>query len=736
MKRTLLFVLLSIGNLIYALADEGMWLPMHIARLNQTDMQKMGLQLTAEEIYSINQSSLKDAVVNLGGGFCTGEIISKEGLLLTNHHCGYDAIQKHSTVENDILTKGFWAQSRQDELPNEGLFVQFLVRMEDVTEKVLKATKGTETSQERSDAIDKIIAQLSAEAKGNTHYDVRIRSFFEGNEYYMFVYETYSDVRLVGNPPESIGKFGGDTDNWMWPRHTGDFSLFRVYTAPDGKPAKYSPENIPLKPRHYLPISLDGVQENDFAMVIGYPGTTNRYLNSFGVKQTIESTNPARVKIRGTKLEIMKSYMDQDPAVRLAYSSKYASISNYWKYYIGQTNGLKNLDVYNKKVAIENELTEWILDRSSRQKKYGNPVKEIEAAYMHMDTFNLPFYYHVEAGLGVEFIRSNSKMSSLVAELQKAQTDEARLNAVEKVKSSSEKFFKDYNAKIDRDVLEAMVRYFVEDIDAEFVPKAFLAVNPGDYQNFIPGFLPQKQLDTRAFADFIFENSILVNEEKMMAFYANPSASILENDPGYIVANSVLESYRDVSAKRGAAIGYLEPGRRNFVAALRDMNDRTKYYPDANSTMRLTYGKVLSYDARDAVHYHYLTTLKGIMEKEDPTNPEFIVHPKLKELYKNADYGQYGENGKLYVGFLTNNDITGGNSGSPVINSKGHLIGCAFDGNWEAMSGDTAFEPDLQRCINVDIRYVLFIIDKFAGAHHLIDEMTIIKDGVSRADVQ
>ncbi len=736
MKRTLLFVLLSVGSLLQVLADEGMWLPMHIARLNQTDMQKMGLQLTAEEIYSINHSSLKDAVVNLGGGFCTGEIISKEGLLLTNHHCGYDVIQQHSTVENDILTNGFWAMSKQDELPNEGLFVQFLVRMEDVTEKVLKSVKNGMTLQERSDVIDKSISLLSAEAKENSHYDVRIRSFFEGNEYYMFVYETYSDVRLVGNPPESIGKFGGDTDNWMWPRHTGDFSLFRVYTAPDGKPAKYSPENIPLKPRHYLPISLDGVQENDFAMVLGYPGTTNRYLNSFGVKQTIESTNPARVKIRGKKLEIMKSFMDQDPAVRLAYASKYASISNYWKYFIGQTKGLKNLDVYNKKVAIENELTDWILDRSSRERKYGNPVKEIESAYMRMDTFNLPFYYHVEAGLGVEFIRANSKISMLVSELQKAQTDEARLNAVEKYKMSSEKFFKDYDAHIDRDVLEAMAKYFVEDIDAEFVPKAFLAVNPGEYKSYIPGFIPQKKMDVKAFANYIFENSILVNKEKLMAFYANPSAEILENDPGYIVANSVLESYRDISAKRGSAMSNLETGRRNFVAALRDMNDRTKYYPDANSTMRLTYGKVLSYDARDAVHYHYLTTLKGIMEKEDPSNPEFIVHPKLKELYNEADFGQYGENGKLYVGFLTNNDITGGNSGSPVINSKGQLIGCAFDGNWEAMSGDTAFEPDLQRCINVDIRYVLFIIDKFAGAHHLIDEMTIIKKGVTQADVQ
>lgn len=736
MKRKLLIVLLSVGIVLHALADEGMWLPMHVARLNQADMQKMGLQLSAEEIYSINHSSLKDAIVNLGGGFCTGEIISKEGLLLTNHHCGYDAIQRHSTVENNILANGFWAGSKQEELPNEGLFVQFLVRMDDVTDKVLKSVKEGMTSQERSDAIDKTIAQLSAEAKGTTHYDVRIRSFFEGNEYYLFVYETFSDVRLVGTPPESIGKFGGDTDNWMWPRHTGDFSLFRVYSAPDGKPAKYSPENIPLKPKHHLPVSLDGLQENDFAMILGYPGTTNRYLNSFGVKQTVEATNPARVKIRGTKLDIMKSYMDQDPAVRLAYASKYASISNYWKYYIGQTKGLENLDVYDKKVAIETELTEWILDKSSRQKKYGNPVKEIESAYARLDSFNLPFYFHIEAGLGVEFIRANSKLPTMVAELQKAQTDEARLAVSEKYTLATEKFFKDYNEQIDRDVLEAMARYFVEDIDDEYVPKAFLAVNPGQHQNFIPGFVPQKQMDTKAFASYVFENSILVNEEKMMAFFANPSAAILENDPGYIVANSVMESYRDISAKRGAAMSYMENGRRNFVAALRDMNNRTKYYPDANSTMRLTYGKVLSYDARDAVHYHYLTTLKGIMEKEDPSNPEFIVHPKLKELYEKADYGQYGENGKLYVGFLTNNDITGGNSGSPVINAKGQLIGCAFDGNWEAMSGDTAFEPDLQRCISVDIRYVLFIIDKFAGAQNLIDEMTIVKNGVSSSAVQ
>ena len=733
MKRVLIiFMCIGLGS--GALADEGMWLPLHIERLNYRDMDKMGLQLTADEIYSINHSSLKDAIVNLGGGFCTGEIISDAGLMLTNHHCGYSLIQRHSTVENNILANGFWAQTKAEELPNEGLYVQFLVRIEDVTKDVLQKVNNKMTEEQRSYAIETAIDEITKAAQGASHYDIKVKSFYEGNEFYLFVYETFHDVRLVGTPPESIGKFGGDTDNWMWPRHTGDFALFRVYSAPDGKPAKYAPENIPLKPRHHLPVSLDGVQENDFAMVFGYPGTTNRYMTSYGVKLAIEKTNPARIKIRGKKLDIMKMYMESDAATRLAYASKYAGVSNYWKYFIGQTKGLENLDVYAKKVALEEELSAWISDKKSREYEYGNPLEEIETAYQNVEDITLPFYYHLEAGFGIEFINQFYKLHPLAKALAMEDNEEEIKNLSPKFQESSVAFFKDYRPVIDREVFEAMAWYFLTDIDPAFIPEAFLAANPVavNQEPFLEGFQASKEMDISALSDFVFTNSILVDEQKLMEFLRNPEAGILENDPGYKVAISVFESYKDISIKRGEVMGQLETGRRKFIAALRKMNSNKTYYPDANSTMRLTYGKVLSYDARDAVHYHYLTTLKGVMEKEDPDNQEFIVHPKLKELYDKQDYGQYGEDGVLYVGFLTNNDITGGNSGSPVINGQGHLIGTAFDGNWEAMSGDIAFEPELQRCISVDIRYVLFVIDKFAGASHLIDEMTIIKSGTTQ----
>lgn len=738
MKRAIL-VLLCIGLGSGVFADEGMWLPLHIERLNYVDMERMGLQLTPDEIYSINHSSLKDAIVNLGGGFCTGEIISDQGLLLTNHHCGYDFIQGHSTVENDILTNGFWANSFDEELPNEGLFVQFLVRIEDVTREVLKDVKSKMLEEERNEVIEASIEKISKEAKGDTHYDVKVKSFYEGNEYYLFVYESYHDVRLVGTPPESIGKYGGDTDNWMWPRHTGDFSLFRVYSGPDGRPAEYSPNNVPLKPKHHLPISLDGVQENDFAMVLGYPGSTNRYLTSFGVKLAVDKTNPARVKIRGKKLEIMKKYMDADPATRLAYASKYAGVSNYWKYFIGQTQGLKRLKVYEEKVAIENQISAWIENKNSRVKKYGDPISDIQSAYKMIERYTVPFYYHYEAGFGIEFVKQFYKLNTLVKALSKEEVNQEEVDELlSDLKRSAEEFYKDYRAEIDREILESMSSYFLDDLDREFVPELLLAAipNSGGEESTLRGFEPTSEQDTEGLAEFIFNNSMLVDKGRFMNFIEAPSLEALQSDPGYQLSQSIYESYRNLAVKRGGALGALEKGRRNFIAALRDMNDNKVYYPDANSTMRLTYGQVLSYDARDAVRYHYLTTLEGVMEKEDPTNPEFIVHPKLKALYEAKDFGQYGEDGKLYVGFLTNNDITGGNSGSPVINGQGQLIGTAFDGNWEAMSGDIAFEPELQRCISVDIRYVLFTIDKFAGADHLIDEMTIIKNGAVQTSVK
>lgn len=731
MKRAL-FLLLCMGLGSGAFADEGMWLPIHVERLNYVDMDRMGLQLTADEIYSVNNSSLKDAIVNLGGGFCTGEIISDAGLMLTNHHCGYSFIQRHSSVENDILTNGFWAMTREDELPNDGLFVQFLVRMEDVSKVVLKDVKEKMTETERAFIVESAIEKITKEAKGNTHYDVVVKPFYEGNEYYLFVYETFHDVRLVGAPPESIGKFGGDTDNWMWPRHTGDFALFRVYSAPDGKPAKYSPDNIPLKPKHHLPVSLDGVQENDFAMVFGYPGTTNRYLTSFGVKLAIEKTNPARVKIRGKKLEIMKKYMDQDAATRLAYASKYASVSNYWKYFIGQTNGLKRLGIYDEKVAIETELTGWIQSKKSRGVKYGDPVAEIASVYGQIEEYTLPFYYYLEAGFGIEFVREFSRIGSLAKALKTEDNKENVALQIERIRESSQKFFKDYKPEIDEEVFAEMAAFFLNDMKPEYVPEIFAVLNKSaeEQKSFLKDESLAGGLGTISLARYIFENSILMNKSKLNAFLNEPSAEILVNDPGYLTVTSIADAYRNMSEKRGSAIKSLEVGRRNFIAALREMKKNTKYYPDANSTMRLTYGKVMSYQARDAVHYHYLTTLEGVMEKEDAENPEFNVHSRLKELHTKRDYGKYSDDGRLYVGFITNNDITGGNSGSPVINARGHLIGTAFDGNWEAMSGDIAFEPELQRCISVDIRYVLFIIDKFAGAGHLVDEMTIIRNGV------
>lgn len=703
---------------------------MHIQRLNYVDMEKMGLQLTAEEIYSVNHSSLKDAVVNLGGGFCTGEIISPEGLMLTNHHCGYNSIQSHSTVENDILTNGFWASTNDDELPNEGLFVQFLIRMEDVTSKVLTNVKASMTEAERNEAIDDAISQLITNAKGSTNYDVVVRSFFAGNEYYLFVYETYNDVRLVGTPPESIGKFGGDTDNWMWPRHTGDFSLFRVYMSPDGEPAEYSPDNIPLRPKHFLPVSLEGVSEGDFAMVMGYPGHTDRYMTSTGIKLALDETNPSRVKIRQQRLDILKKDMNSSKKVRLQYAAKYAGVSNYWKYFIGQSQGLEQLRVYEKKQSEESELLHWIDARKKRIKKYGNPIADINTAYKEIEKYNLPFYYHYEAGFGVEMVKFSYKYKNLLSDLEDEDIDKDDLKLdVEFYKLSAQDFFKNYQPATDKKVFATLLYLFYKDIPETFHPDVFQAVKAGipEDERYFKNFDPDKTGDFNALADYVFNNSILVDSTKLFAFLNDPDAKTLADDPGYRVSQSIYDSYKKIAAMRGESWEKLDSGKRLFIAALRDMYPKKKFYPDANSTMRYTYGKVLSYDPRDAVHYKYFTTLTGVMEKEDPSNPEFIVAQKLKTLYQEKNFGPYGHDGRLHVGFITNNDITGGNSGSPVINGKGHLIGIAFDGNWEAMSGDIAFEPTLQRCINVDIRYVLFIMDKFAGAKHLVDEMTLIQ---------
>ena len=698
-------------------ADEGMWLPIHIKNLLlYENMQELGLKLSAEEIYSVNQSSLKDAIVSLGG-FCTGEIISDQGLLLTNHHCAYDAIQSHSTVENDLLENGFFAQSRADELPNEGLYVRFLVRMEDVTEQFNGILSDTLTGQERQAFISQISKELEKQTTEATGYEASVKPFFAGNEFYLFLYETYRDVRLVGAPPESIGKFGGDTDNWMWPRHTGDFSMFRIYTGPDGKPAEYSEDNIPLEPRHHLPISLAGVEEGDFAMVFGFPGSTDRYLTSYGVQFALDITNPTRVNIRDKRLSILKEDMDTDEALRIKYASKYAQVSNYWKYFIGQSQGLKNLNVVEKKQNIEQDFRDWIEQQPQQRSQYDTVLSVMEKSYDQLRKRQKSYLYLSEAVFGTEILPFTYQFSRLGNILENEPVNSEELQAtVANLKEATEEHFKDYSASTDQKVFAALLEMYAKDVPADQLPTIFERVRKKYKGNF------------SKWATQVFENSVFSSQEETMAFLDDPSLKVLEKDPAFQAVESFMDNYYEqIAPMLRSTYGDLENSNRLFVAGLREMNPDQQYYPDANSTMRLTYGTVQSYEPKDGVLYQYLTTLEGVAEKHDPNDMEFQVPDKLMELYQTKDYGPYGMDGEMPVCFITNNDITGGNSGSPVINAQGHLIGTAFDGNWEAMSGDIAFEDQLQRCINVDIRYTLFIIDKFAGASHLIEEMTIME---------
>ncbi|HAI76138.1 MAG TPA: serine protease [Microscillaceae bacterium] len=694
-------------------ADEGMWVLLFLGQ-KYPDMQAKGLKLSQDQIYNINQGSLKDAVVRLGRGFCTGEIISKDGLLLTNHHCAYDLIQSHSSVSSDYLTKGFWAMDKSQELPNPGLTVSFLVRIEDVTAQVQAELSPSMTEQERAKKIEAVGATLRAKAVEGTHYEAELRPFYAGSEFYLLVYETFKDVRLVGAPPESIGKFGGDTDNWMWPRHTGDFSLLRVYAGPDGKPADYSPNNVPLQPKHHLPISLKGIKQGDFSMIMGYPGRTNRYLTSFGVSLAQDLINPEIVRLRGIKLGIMKEYMDVDPAVRIQYASKYSSISNYWKYFDGQTQGLKRLNVLQQKRDLEAALDNWIKADASRQDKYGNLIQDFAAAYTGYDQLAKTRTYLNEALFGAEFVVLCRQMMGVYQALKANNADGVK-QQTEALKSTVEDFFKDYYADVDKKLAVAMFTEFAGQFDE--TPTFIDEVEKNYGNNFA------------AFVEMIFQNSVFTDANKCNAFLANPTLDVMEQDPAFKTMLSVMDFVtQTVQGRINPAEERLTILNRKLIAGIREMNADKAYYPDANSTMRLTYGNLKDYtwEGRDFPLKTYLSEVitKGKMYE---SNPEFIVDPKLTELFNKKDFGQYAENGDVPVAFISNNDITGGNSGSPVINAEGQLIGCAFDGNWEAMSGDVAFETNLQRCISVDIRYVLFVIDKVAGAGHLVNEMTLVK---------
>jgi len=724
-KFVLLFtVLVSLGTSLFAFTppDEGMWLPMFVDRLNYTDMQKMGLHLTAEEIYSINNSSLKDAIVGLStqnkpsGYFCTAEIVSDQGLMFTNHHCGFDVIQQHSSLEHDYLRDGFWAMEKADELPNDALTASFLIRMADVTDSIIPFLNDTMSAAKRTAKVMEISKKLKKQANEDGKYNVVVKGFFGGNEYYLFVYQVYEDVRLVGAPPSSIGKFGGDTDNWMWPRHTGDFSIFRVYTAPDGSSAKYSEDNVPLKPRHYLPISIKGVKKDDFTMIWGYPGSTNRYMTSYGVEYNMNKLAPPLIDNLGKKLEIMKVDMDASQEIRIKYASTYASLANGWKYYIGQSRGLKKLNVVSKKREIENRFTDWVDADTARKEKYGAVLNEIKEGYQIMSGLIGPLLYLNLGLMGPDIINYANDFSQYEQELKDIKDNpEAPKQTAEALRKSAKEHFKDYNAPTDQKVLAGLYKMYATDIPEEHWPEFFKNINKkykGDFDKF---------------AQELFEKSMFTSQDKINAFLDNPKAKKLAKDPVYKLSSDVMSALMAaVGGYRGAQTA-LSHGKRFFIEGLREMDPAMVKYPDANSTMRLTYGSVEDYYPADAVHYDYVTHLYGVIQKEEPDNPEFVVPEKLKELFEAKDYGRYGKDGKLTVCFLTTNDITGGNSGSPVINGDGELVGLAFDGNWEAMSGDIAFEPELQRTICVDTRYVLFIIDKYAGAHNLIDEMTIVE---------
>lgn len=718
MKRIkILLVGVLLSATILTRADEGMWLPILIKQ-NMATMTKMGIQLTADDIYNINKASIKDAIVALDHGNCTGELISSQGLLLTNHHCGYGEIQAHSSTEHDYLTDGFWAMNKKEELPNPGKTVSFLVRVEEVTKDILSQIPEGSNQKKRNQIVDSIANVLSNKATKGTHYDANVESMFKGNFYYLFVYETFRDIRLVGAPPESIGKFGSDTDNWMWPRHTGDFSMFRVYAGPDGKPADYSEKNVPLKPKHFLPISLEGIKKDDFAFIMGYPGSTSRYMTSFELKYVMENENPNRAKIRGLKQDIWKADMDKDAKVRIQYASKYARSSNYWKYSIEQNKALKKLNVYDQKIALEKELTNWIDQDTKRKEKYGKALGLIDEAMKANTDLKRAQQYLMETQLrGAELFLFAYQAGRLYNALETPDSTKKIQEQVDRYKKVAEQFFKNYNAPTDQKATKALLKLYIKDVPTKYHP------------DYIKDVLNKKfKGNVDKFVDYLFKKSIFTDNNRLQAFLAKPSKKVLDKDFVAIAGRSIIHAYRTSFGEQSEGNLKKQEGMRLFVGALLEMNPDKIYSSDANSTMRLTYGQVGDYYPADAVHYDYFTTMKGIMEKEDPEVREFNVPKKLKEIYKNKDFGPYANpDGSMPVCFTTNNDITGGNSGSPVINAKGHLIGAAFDGNSESMSGDIAFEKQMQKCINVDIRYVLLIIDKYAGAKNLIEEMEIIK---------
>lgn len=714
--KKLLLSLVAFATLSAAFADEGMWLP-YLIRKNYDEMMRLGLKLSKEDLYSVNHSSLKDAVVQFNGG-CTGEIISGNGLLITNHHCGYGSIAALSTVEHNYLDNGFWAHNRNEELPTEGLYVLFLESMKDVTNEVNEYV-GNATGEEYNKKFAEISKKIEKNANPNGKFVASVKEFFNGNQYILLLYKKYTDVRLVGTPPKSLGKYGGDTDNWMWPRHTADFSMFRVYAGSDNEPAPYSPSNIPFTPKKYLPVSIAGEKEGDYAMIFGFPGRTNRYEVAAGVRQAIDDVNPSIVKIREKRLAIMRKYMNQNKAVYLQLTSLYQRISNYWKYFIGQTEQLKKNKVVAKKEKQEARFNKWA---ENYDENYDGLIEKYNSIYATYEPYAKHAIYYSEAFKAPVLNRIAASLESLAKALEKGVTDEDSLSKYTKrIAAYYKKTMEDYDADVDKDLFAAMTKMYYEDVPKEQLP--FI------YQEKI---LNKKDNADKAIEDYttkVYSQTFLLNKDKFEAFLKHPTLMQLNNDPAYQHAFSFTRNYEENYApKTEEFYAQKKVYAKQYVKGLMEMYPDKLFYPDANSTMRISYGSVLSYSPQDAVYYDYFTTIDGLMKKYKPGDSEFDLPEDFIELYKSKDFGPYvDEDGTIHTCFITNNDITGGNSGSPVMNAYGELIGLAFDGNWEAMSGDIAFDKKLKRTIVVDSRFVLFIIDKLGHAQNLIKEMDVRK---------
>ncbi len=694
MKKLALFL---VGALMFAQmplkADEGMWLLPLLQKLNINKMQNLGLKLSAEDIYNFNNSSLKDAIVQFGGG-CTGEIVSDKGLLFTNHHCGYASIQALSSVEHDYLNNGYWAMNLSEELPVNGLTVTFIDRFTDVTAQVEKALAKAKTDADKEKAFMALKNKLEKEAvAADPTLNAVVTSFYAGNQYYLITSRTFKDIRFVGAPPSSIGKFGGDTDNWMWPRHTGDFSVFRVYADKNNNPATYSKDNVPYTPKRSLIISLKGIKENDYAMIMGFPGRTTRFMTSYEADETQHTINPVAIKVRTIKQQIWREDMLADPKVNIQYASKFSGSSNGWKKWMGMDETFNKLKVIERRAAEEAKFMEWVNKDPKRVEKYGKALETIKEVIANRKEATYTHRYMYEAPYSIELVRATS----------------ARYAGDRK-----DAFYKDYSVSTDKKLAAAMLKIYKENVAPEYLLDVYKTIDS------------QFDGNIDKYVDWLYNTSVYTSAEKLTQ--AEKDNVDLSKDPANLLRKDILNLQSKLAPAIEAGEKEFEEARKAYVAGVMEMGGDKPMYPDANFTLRVTYGSVLPYSPKDAVVYNYYTTLDGVMEKEDPANFEFVVPAKLKELWKNKDFGRYAmPNGKLPVAFLSNNDITGGNSGSPVLNDKGELLGLAFDGNWEAMSGDVIFEPELQRCINVDVRYVLFIIDKFGGAGYLLDEMKLAK---------